>query len=305
MPYYITKTNGDPLVTVEDGTIDTTTTDLALLGKNYPTYGLSLNENFVKLLENFANIDQPATPLYGQTWYDSGANKLNLYRQGAVTDTWKEIATITESDVAPTEMHIGDLWYDTAAGQLKVYDGTNWITIGPQTTNTGLLRISGTNTFTIQIGGTTVFTADNLGNVNKPLNASVQAYGHSGGTDLTTSGTTSYTLWIPQTVTLDNGGNFSAGIFTCPAAGIYRVHANLVTLGKSGSAGAHYAQWRKNNLDSTINAYTYHQNTSSQTMVAAGLIKASAGDVITLVCSTDVGASISHLSNSYSIEMVS
>lgn len=305
MPYYINKTNGDSLVTVEDGTINTTTTDLALLGKNYPTYGLSLNENFIKLLENFSNVDQPTAPLIGQLWYDSNNKKLNLYREGSVTDVWKEIASIVESSSAPDEARQGDMWFDTDAQQLKVYTGSVWLTIGPQTTNSGLLRISGTNTFQVQIGGTTVFTADVVGNVNKPLNPTVQAYDRYGNTNLTTSGTLDFTLWRPQFITLDNAGNLDTGIFTCPVEGRYRVHVNLTTLGKTGSAGGHYAQWRLNDLDSTINAMTYHQDTVKMCMTAAGIIYAQAGDTISLVCATDSGAYISHTSNSYSIELVS
>lgn len=307
MPYYITKTNGEPLVTVEDGTIDTATIDLALLGKNYPTYGQSLNQNFVKLLENFSSIDQPTTPLMGQLWYDSNNKKINLYREGSTANYWKEIASIVEGATEPTsdESKQGDLWFDTDASQLKVYTGSTWLTIGPQTTNTGLLRISGSNSFRVQIGGTEVLIADVLGNVTMPLNPSVQAYDRYGNTNLTTSGTTTFTLWRPQFVTLDNAGNFDSGIFTCPVEGRYRVHANLTTLGKAGSAGAHYMQWRLNDLDATINAYTYHENTSSQCMTASGLIYAQAGDLITLVCSTDSTSYISHQNNSYSIELVS
>lgn len=75
MPYSINKTNGDLLVTVEDGTADLTTTSLALVGRNYAGYGEFLNENFIKLLENFSRSSQPPNPITGQLWYDS-TNKL-------------------------------------------------------------------------------------------------------------------------------------------------------------------------------------------------------------------------------------
>jgi hypothetical protein len=120
---------------------------------------------------------------------------------------------------------------------------------------------------------------------------------------MTTGG--SYTLWRPQFVTLDNSGAFNAGVFTCPVEGRYRVHVNLTTLGKPSSAGAHYAQWRLNDLDTTINALTYHQDTTKQCLTAGGIIYAQSGDLITLVVNTDSGAYISHQNNSYSIELVS
>ena len=138
MPYYITKTNGDALVTIEDGTVNSTAIDLTLVGKNYPTYGLSLNQNFVKLLENFASIDEPTYPLLGQLWYDSTNKTLNLYREDPIENTWKNLSIIHKDGNEPTSAIQGDLWFDTATNQLKVYTGTVCVTIGPQTTSTGL-----------------------------------------------------------------------------------------------------------------------------------------------------------------------
>ena len=53
MAYIINLTNGTQLTSVEDGTIDPSTT-LKLVGKNYAGYGEIQNENFVHLLENFS-----------------------------------------------------------------------------------------------------------------------------------------------------------------------------------------------------------------------------------------------------------
>ena len=52
MAYTINNTAGTTLKTLADGTIDTATTDLTLIGKGYAGFGERLNENFVKLLEN-------------------------------------------------------------------------------------------------------------------------------------------------------------------------------------------------------------------------------------------------------------
>ena len=79
MPYNINKSNGDLLVTVEDGTADLNTTSLALVGRNYAGYGEYLNENLVHLLENFARSTQPSSPLLGQLWYDSTNQLLKVY----------------------------------------------------------------------------------------------------------------------------------------------------------------------------------------------------------------------------------
>ena len=62
MAYAINKTDGTVVATVADGTLDTTSSSLSLIGKNYAGYGEVLNENQVKILENFANTssNQPA-----------------------------------------------------------------------------------------------------------------------------------------------------------------------------------------------------------------------------------------------------
>ena len=66
MAYIINKTDGSILSTVADGQVDQFSTDLTLIGKNYSGFGESLNENFVKLLENFANTEEPSNPIKGQ-----------------------------------------------------------------------------------------------------------------------------------------------------------------------------------------------------------------------------------------------
>ena len=44
---------------------------------------------------------------------------------------FKTISASTASATAPTSNVAGDLWYDTVNGQLKVYSGTAWILVGP------------------------------------------------------------------------------------------------------------------------------------------------------------------------------
>ena len=67
MSYTIYKTNGLQLLTLLDGTLDTST-GLNLVGKNYINYGTVQNENFVWLLENQASDTPPLYPLTGQLW---------------------------------------------------------------------------------------------------------------------------------------------------------------------------------------------------------------------------------------------
>jgi hypothetical protein len=127
MAYNITLTNNTPLVTVADGTEDTSATNLTLVGRNYAGYGAALNENFVKLLENFSNSTAPTTPLVGQLWWDSG-NKVLKAWQGTA---WKPIAVSQTSSTTPTNSQSGDLWFNATTGVLSGYNGTTWIAIGP------------------------------------------------------------------------------------------------------------------------------------------------------------------------------
>jgi hypothetical protein len=77
MAYTIIKSDGTVLTTIADGTINTTSTSLALPGRNYAGYGQSQDTNFVHVLENFADTSPPANPLRGQLWYNT--NNSTLY----------------------------------------------------------------------------------------------------------------------------------------------------------------------------------------------------------------------------------
>jgi len=128
--YTVNRTSGATLTTIADGTIDSTT-DLVLIGKNYSGYGELLNENYVKLLENFSAADQPASPLSGQLWWDSFNNLLKVYTGSA----FKVVAGATSSSVAPSGGSAGDQWFDNVSEQLYVYNGSSWVLIGPSFTS--------------------------------------------------------------------------------------------------------------------------------------------------------------------------
>ena len=126
MAYIINKFNGQQLIVLEDGTIDTTTS-LALVGRNYVGYGEVQNENFVYLLENFANISPPSRPLEGQIWFDTQKNIANIY-DGI---NWHPIGNAEVLAAAPSDPNLGMLWFDSNSKQLKIYNN-GWQTIGPE-----------------------------------------------------------------------------------------------------------------------------------------------------------------------------
>ena len=126
MAYEVNKFNNVFLTSVADGTIDTTT-DLRLVGKNYAGYGEVQNENFVHLLENFANTTAPPKAITGQIWFDTAVKKLKFY-DGA---KFKTAGGAEASASAPSGLSVGDFWWDTAAKQLYTYTGTDFTLIGP------------------------------------------------------------------------------------------------------------------------------------------------------------------------------
>ena len=127
MAYQVDKFNGAFFVSVEDGTIDTTS-DLRFVGKNYAGYGEVQNENFLHLLENFANTTAPPKVIAGQIWFDSSAKKLKFY-DGV---RFKSAGGSEVSTTAPSGLSIGDFWWDSAAKQLYAWAGTEFALIGPE-----------------------------------------------------------------------------------------------------------------------------------------------------------------------------
>jgi hypothetical protein len=137
MPYQVDRFNGTFLVSVADGTVDSTT-DLRFLGKNYAGYGEVQNENFLHLLENFANTTPPPKAIGGQIWYDSATKRLKYYDQD--NNKWRTTGGIEASPTAPVRLNVGDLWYDTSADQLYSWNGNAFVLIGPQPTIGGTLN---------------------------------------------------------------------------------------------------------------------------------------------------------------------
>ena len=78
IPYQATATAQGNIV-VQDGTINTTSTSLALVGANTVNFGLYINQNFVELLQTFASNSAPTSPLIGQMWYDTISGSIKYY----------------------------------------------------------------------------------------------------------------------------------------------------------------------------------------------------------------------------------
>ena len=127
MSYTINKTDGSVLTEIVDGTIDQTATDLTLIGKNSTSYGEYFNENFVHLLENFANNSQPNNPIQGQLWYDTSEGRVKVYDGNG----WKVSGGTIVSSSAPSSIAQGDIWIDSFRRQLYFNDGVSNLLAGP------------------------------------------------------------------------------------------------------------------------------------------------------------------------------
>ena len=165
MAYTINLTNGDILTTVADGTVNSTASSLTLIGKNYAGYGEFLNENYVYLLENFASQGNVTT----------GSPTVSRLQQPLIGQlwwdtlgnlkvytgsTWRTIGTMTSSNSAPTGSVTGNAWWDSVNQQLNIYNGAGWTLIGPAfTANVGQ---SGTVVGTITDNATNSHVAVNV-----------------------------------------------------------------------------------------------------------------------------------------------
>jgi hypothetical protein len=132
MPYQIDRYNGSFFIEVPDQTVDSSSCDLKLIGKNYAGYGEVTNENVLHLLENFRGFSAPRRPLTGQIWYDELSNKIKFYDD---TQQWKTVSVTDVALLAPTGLSVkdkGNLWYNDTLKQLNVWDGADYVIVGPE-----------------------------------------------------------------------------------------------------------------------------------------------------------------------------
>lgn len=126
----IYKSNGELFTSLADGT--TSTLDDApviLAGRNFAGYGKILNENQLRLVENFASDNPPPGSVLGQFWYNTRTNQVYIYKGDSIG--YKAVALQITSAEEPRSPEVGDVWFDTIRDQLKLYNGNEWKVIGP------------------------------------------------------------------------------------------------------------------------------------------------------------------------------
>jgi hypothetical protein len=127
MTYIINKTDGNEITKIPDGTLDTTSTALTLIGRNSTSFGESINENFVKLLENFASTTAPENAIKGQIWFDTASNRLFVYDG----NSFRSSGGPQVSPRVPDPLTTGDLWINNDTNQMYMFDGTDLTLVGP------------------------------------------------------------------------------------------------------------------------------------------------------------------------------
>ena len=149
MPYTInfSDTINKQAITVNDGSVPNQETSLKFPGKNSNNYGQVIGENFLHLLENFAKNSAPSRPIEGQLWYDITPGTNQLKVYDGTN--WVSSGGLRKGGNQPgaSESTAGDLWVDTGNQQLYLFTGSGWILVGPEF-STGLS--SGTKPESIQ-----------------------------------------------------------------------------------------------------------------------------------------------------------
>jgi hypothetical protein len=213
MSYIINNSRGQVLAVVADGTVNTSATSLSLVGRALTDYGTFENENYVFLLENFANSTAPLQPILGQLWYNSSTDVLSAYGSG---NAWIPMASqeyvqlqkvspaFTGVPTAPTAA-IG-----TATTQLAT---TAFVTNNPQFSGIPTAPTAAAGTNTTQIA-TTAFVTSNPSFTGVPTAPTAAT-----GTNSTQIATTAFVTAGPQ----------FAGIPTAPTAANSASNTQLAT----------------------------------------------------------------------------
>tara|TARA_R110000868_G_scaffold219464_2_gene470507 strand:+ start:1864 stop:2949 length:1086 start_codon:yes stop_codon:yes gene_type:complete len=202
MSYIINNSRGNIVAVVDDGTVNTTATDLALIGRSVTNYGEYQNENYVYLLENFADSSAPLQPILGQLWYNSATDTISAY---STANTWTALASQTYVDAqkispaftgVPTAPTASDLTNTTQLATTAFVQNNK---ISPAFTGTPTAPTASNGTSTTQIATTAyvqnqlssssgITTVGTITGGNLVTGGLVSAVGNITGGNITTAG---------------------------------------------------------------------------------------------------------------------
>jgi hypothetical protein len=128
MAYTISNTDGTTLVLLADGTVDNASTSLTLIGRNVSSYGEYYNNNLVKLTANFAS---PTINPPRSPLKGQIWYDTTAKRLKIYDNGFKNITGATISPTRPETLTTGDFWFDSTNNQLKIINGSASLLIGP------------------------------------------------------------------------------------------------------------------------------------------------------------------------------
>lgn len=103
---------------------------ISFVGKNYPAYSQAIGENFLHLLENFAGSIAPVTTK--SVIGQLWYDSANSQLKVFDGQTYSPAGSMFKSFTPPVNKKVGDLWIDLTNKQLKFWSGADWVLIGPQ-----------------------------------------------------------------------------------------------------------------------------------------------------------------------------
>lgn len=132
-----------PLI-VDDNSVNSQTS-VNLVGRKYSRYGEAISENFLHLLENFADSSAPNSPIQGQIWYDKTNNIMQYYTKN---NKWQSFSNIFTTDAQPLNIdsRVGDIWVKPSTGKLHFYNNNEWTELGSSSTTVIINESGGTPT---------------------------------------------------------------------------------------------------------------------------------------------------------------
>ena len=247
----ITDLNGNDITWINPNTIDDDKFSLHLFGHNVIDIADELNENYIRLVQNFYGIHQPINPIIGQTWFNQ--NDHMIYRW--LGDNWVQteydklfdVQIFIKIDIDESEFILDESVFNFTIDNICIYnqdmDDVKFI-IDPFDSKKIILKES-------NIVDLYIFVFHPKDRISNPkLNKKNEIYTLSGQTQFDIEsilgGTNINSLSIDLNGILLKNNEFSIinNILTIDGL-VYRVKNNdLLTIWKhGGSIGSYYSTW--------------------------------------------------------------
>lgn len=181
MSYIINNSRGNIVAVVPDGTVNTSATNLALVGQGVTNYGTDQNENLVYLLENFASPTAPSRPVLGQLWYNSATDSMSAYNTANVWAGFASEAYVQAQKISPAFTGIPTAPTAAAGTATTQLATTAFVSNSPIFSGVPRAPTAATGTSTTQIA-TTAFVQASTGALGTMSQQNSNAVSITGGT---------------------------------------------------------------------------------------------------------------------------